>query len=83
MADSTFEMDSRIRGHHVYKTVWTPVIGEILSCEREEDNLHDLFAVRARGHVHTYDVTCNHALRLIFGGLNFRDVNGDHENTEI
>ena len=63
MADSTFEMDSCICGHHVCKTVWTTVIGEILSCEREEDNLHDLFAVRVTKPGETQ--TIGHLPRLI------------------
>ena len=33
--------DSVVRGHHVYKTVWTPVIGGELNLEREESNEHD------------------------------------------
>ena len=24
-----------MRGHHIYKEIWTPVIGEDLMCERE------------------------------------------------
>ena len=32
--------DSVVRGHHVFKRVWTPSIGEVLS-----DNEHDVFAV--------------------------------------
>ena len=30
-----FSTESVIRGHHVYKDVWTPVIGEELICQRE------------------------------------------------
>ena len=26
-------VDSVIRGHHVYKDIWIPIIGEILFCE--------------------------------------------------
>ena len=35
-----------MRGFHVYKSVWTPCIGEVLSCSRETSNLHDQFAVK-------------------------------------
>ena len=35
-----------MRGHHIYKEVWTPVTGEVLSCARETVNLHDHFAVK-------------------------------------
>ena len=36
-----FSKASVVRGHHVYKTVWMPFIG----VNREEDNLHDRYAV--------------------------------------
>ena len=41
-------MESVIRGHHVYKTVWTPVTGESLFCrhdERDEAKQFDNYAV--------------------------------------
>ena len=34
-----------IRGHHIYKEIWTPVINEILSCSQEHGNSEDRFAV--------------------------------------
>ena len=40
------EFQSCIRGFHVYKSIWTPFIGETLSCSRETSNLHDPFAVK-------------------------------------
>ena len=30
--------DTCVRGFHVYKDVWRPMIGEELRCQREEDN---------------------------------------------
>ena len=51
MADSHIDVDyavelpSYIRGHHVYKEVWTPYIGEELSVKKETENRHDAFAV--------------------------------------
>lgn len=39
---------SVVRGHHVYKVRWTPVIGEKLVCKkdrREEGKAYDDFAV--------------------------------------
>ena len=30
-----------VQGHHVYHTVWTPVIGKVLPVKREETNLYD------------------------------------------
>ena len=34
-----------MRGHHVYKHVWTPVLDEELTCIPEENNNHDVYAV--------------------------------------
>ena len=42
---STYEIDSVVRGHHVYKTIWTPVLSETLEVEQEVDNEHDDHAV--------------------------------------
>ena len=37
---------SVIRGHHIYKDIWTPFVGEILHVEQEARNLEeDRFAV--------------------------------------
>ena len=30
-----------ITGHHVYKDIWKPVIGETLTCDIEPQNIHD------------------------------------------
>lgn len=40
-----FEIDSMIRGNHVYKDRWDSFIGEVLVCQREPHNFHDPFAV--------------------------------------
>ena len=40
-----FEYSSVIRGHHVYKEIFTPTIGKTLQCRRESGNSHDLHAV--------------------------------------
>ena len=44
-AHSVYKKESVIRGHHVYKKCWTPVTGEVLPVEREENNQHDQYAV--------------------------------------
>ena len=41
----SFEVVSHIKGYHVYKAVWSPLIGESLLCEREPDNPIDKYAV--------------------------------------
>ena len=48
MAEAEFETDSSVRGYHVYQDNWTPVIGERLNCEREEENPRDRYAVAIR-----------------------------------
>ena len=46
IAMETRKIDSIVTGHHVYKTVWTPFIGEILGTEQEQaTNVHDRYAV--------------------------------------
>ena len=36
--EAVFHLNSTIRGHHVYKTIWTPTIGEVLLVVREPSN---------------------------------------------
>ena len=40
-ARSVYKNESVVRGHHICKTSWTPVIGEELPIEGEEDNQQD------------------------------------------
>ena len=40
-----YSFDSFVRGHHVYKDIWTPTIGESLHCMRELLNKEDKYAV--------------------------------------
>ena len=43
------EIESCVRGHHVYKAMWKPTLNEELNCYmymyKEEDNPHDPYAV--------------------------------------
>ena len=34
-----------VRGFHIYKDVWNPVVSDIRMCQREFGNLHDPYAV--------------------------------------
>ena len=45
LEESIFLHESVIRGHHVFKDVWTPHSGEILLVEKEPGNSHDRCAV--------------------------------------
>ena len=49
---SVYEFD---RGHHVYTTVWTPLIDEMLQVVQEDTNTHNEYAVAIAMHcwVHT------------------------------
>ena len=44
----TFEIDSCIRGYHANGVIWTPSVGELLSCERKMANTEDPYAVAVR-----------------------------------
>ena len=41
----TFQLDSVVRGHHVYKSIWTPNIGQVLETAAEVSNTEDSHAV--------------------------------------
>ena len=45
MSVQTFEKDSVIAGHHIYKAIWTQSIGEELVVEVEQDNQYDRYAL--------------------------------------
>ena len=45
---STLEVESMVRGYHVYKDLWTAVVGEELQCGRESENFRDPFAVAVK-----------------------------------
>ena len=41
----SLEVSSYVRGHHVYKDIWTPSEGEVLQLQRDSSNPKDRFAV--------------------------------------
>ena len=43
--EETFSLDSVVRGHHVYKLTWTPVVGQELQVAPEPRNIKDGKAV--------------------------------------
>ena len=45
---TSFSVDSAIRGHHIYKEIWTPFLGEILSYKVEPGNIHDPYATAVK-----------------------------------
>ena len=42
---TSFTREATVRGYHIYNSIWEAYIGEELSCQREEDNAHDPYAV--------------------------------------
>jgi len=42
--EDEFSVENEIHGYHVYQTIWTPVIDEVLKCVQEEDNNEDRYA---------------------------------------
>ena len=48
-----FQIESCVRGHHIYKDIWNPSSGEELTCSREIESTKDLLAVAIkRGTAH-------------------------------
>ena len=45
ITDLQFVTESSIQGYHVYKSIWSPEIGETLSTKKEHNNPRDRFAV--------------------------------------
>ena len=42
---AVYKMESYVQGYHIYKDIWTAMIGEDLLCEREPFNVVDRYAV--------------------------------------
>ena len=68
--ETEFNIDSCVRGYHVYQLRWTAVVGEELTCRREPGNASDPFAVAVIkgseivGHVpRSFSCICNLLLR--------------------
>ena len=72
---STADFDSVIRGHHIYKAVWHPIVGEILAVCIERGNVHDRHAVCVQrgsvtvGHVPLEVAKVNYVWKRIGGSL--------------
>ena len=45
MAHGTLGLLSTVRGYHVYRRMWTLVVGKSLTASREYGNVHDRHAV--------------------------------------
>ena len=60
--DSTFQMNSVMRGYHVYNGVWTSNTHDVSSCRHEEVNINDPCAVCM---VHPSGIVVGHVQRTI------------------
>ena len=45
IAMEEYTMESVIRGHHIYKSIQHPILGEQLTLEREDENSHNRHTV--------------------------------------
>ena len=45
-----FSFTAAVRGFHVYRRVWLPLLGQRLSTEGEHGNAEDCFAIAVREH---------------------------------
>ena len=43
--EESYTLSSCVRGHHVYKDIWTPFVGQELDVKTEATNPRDVFAV--------------------------------------
>ena len=48
-----YEVDSCVRGHHVFRGIWNPTIGKQLVCKREASNTQDVYVVAVMRGAHT------------------------------
>ena len=80
-----FEFQSYVTGHHVYKDIWTPTLGEKLSTATEPKNHHNEYAVKVLkenevvGRV-PRDISKYSTLVLLCGGTIKREITGKRQN---
>ena len=60
-----FVMNSCVRGHHIFKNVWAPYVGETLTCTPEFGNVHDMYAVAVVTQPRDGERTVGHVPRKI------------------
>ena len=77
---SLFSFNSYIRGFHVYKQNWDPVVGRRYSCITEEKNEHDEYAVAV---VNDDEVVGYIPLRLSRIMSMFLKLTGSHKEVEV
>ena len=65
MSRHSFVVNDVIRGFHIYKAIWDPVIGEELGTVREIGNPHNTLAVAVVKSLHGERMTVGHLPRRI------------------
>ena len=77
------EVESCVRGYHIYSDIWNPDVGDILNCERESGNRIDSYAVAIKsgasviGHVpRKLSAACS--LFLSLGGTINCEITDNH-----
>jgi len=45
LEEESFQVESTVRGHHIFKAIWTTVLGQNLDVQPERDNSFDAHAV--------------------------------------
>ena len=86
---TSFRIESTVGEHHVYKSLWTPVTGEELRVQIEEDNIFDEFAVAVFkdgyifGHVpREFARTCWYFLKKRYSSMTCK-ITGQRRLSEI
>ena len=84
MYSMEIEVERCIQGHHMYSTIWTSVLGKLLSCKTELDNAEDQYAIAVCkvegivvGHI-LRKISFLHAVLIRRGGIIQCMVNEDH-----
>ena len=82
------EVESCVRGFHVYGDIWTPNVGDLLDCEQESGNLNDAYAVAIKngvnviGHVpRKLSAACS--LFLCLGGAMSCEITDNHRRYSV
>ena len=62
---STYMVETIVRGYHVYQVVWEAAVGQILPCQRERGNVHDLYDVAIVDRCHRWSYATCHIISLL------------------
>ena len=83
------EIESTVRRHHVYKTAWSPYIGEDLQVQHKVNKIRDDFAVAVLKNSNTVDHVLREISKVCWYFLHKSGsemtciVNGDRRRSEV